>query len=287
MNMNVSLPEVIYKPESRIRHPLRLVKEMFSDLWKSQGLAWRLFVRDIKAQYRQTVLGLLWAFFPPIITTVTFVILNSSKVLDIAGGTNIPYPAFVLMGTIFWDLFSGSLVAPINNVQMAKQMLSKINFPQEALILSGIGKVLFNFFIKVLLLFPVFWWFKVSVAHSVVLVPVAALFLLLFGTMLGLLFVPISMLYTDFSRILAFITTFWMLVTPVVYPPTQEGILGIISKLNPVSPLIVTAKGWLVEGFGADTPAFWVVSGVTLVFLFLGWISYKLSMPIIIERMQA
>ena len=282
-----SLFEVIYTPDSRLRHPLRLFRQMFRDLWKSRGLAWRLLVRDISAQYRQTALGLLWAFLPPIATTAAFVLLNKGKVLTIAEGTNIPYPAFVMLGMIFWELFKEALNTPINSVIKAKSMLSKINFPHEAIILSGIGQVLFNFSIKLLLLIPVFWWFKVSVARSVFLAPVAVLFLLLLGIMLGILLVPVGMLFHDFSKILPMITMLWMLITPIVYPPPKEGILSKIISFNPVSPLIVAAKNWVVSGFGVEGLAFWVVGSVSLPLLFLGWVSYKLSIPIIIERMQA
>ena len=285
--MEKSLFEVTYTPDSRLRHPLRLLREMFRDLWNSRELAWRLIVRDINAQYRQTALGFLWAFLPPIFTTATFVLLNNGKVLNISTGTSIAYPAFVMLGTIFWELFKEALNTPINIGTNSKSMLCKINFPQEALILSGMGQVLFNFSIKLLLLIPVFWSFRISVASSIVLVPVAVLFLLLFGTMVGLLLVPVGLLFNDFSKSLPIVTVFWMLITPVVYPPTKEGLLGLITGYNPVSPLIVTAKDWVVVGFRSAGPSFWIVGGVTMVLLMLGWISYKLSLPIIIERMQA
>ncbi|MEW5804414.1 MAG: ABC transporter permease [bacterium] len=284
--MSPTFPEVTYTPASRLNQPLRLFRDMLQDLWNSRELAWRLFVRDICALYRQTALGLFWAFLPPIATTIAFVILNSGKVLNIGEGANIPYPAFVMLGTVLWELFKDSLNAPIYIVTRAKTMLSKINFPQEALILSGIGEVLFSFSIKLFLLIPIFWWFKVPVAPSVILVPVAILFLLLFGTMIGMLLVPIGMLFQDFSKILPIVMMLWMLFTPVVYPPTREGILGKINSLNPVSPLIVTAKNWVVVGFGTDSPLFWLVGGIAMVLLLLGWVAYKLSMPIIIERMQ-
>ena len=59
------LPITHHTPESKIRHPLDLMKEMFQDLGASQELAWRLVIRDISAQYRQTALGYFWAVFPP------------------------------------------------------------------------------------------------------------------------------------------------------------------------------------------------------------------------------
>ena len=110
--MSNVLPEVTYTPESLLRHPIKLARSMAHDLWASRELAWRLFVRNISAQYRQSLLGYLWAFLPPIFTTLIFVFLNSQKILNI-GETGIPYPAYVMMGTLLWQGFVDALNSPI------------------------------------------------------------------------------------------------------------------------------------------------------------------------------
>ena len=64
-----SLPTRTYTPESPLAHPAKLWREMTQDLWAGRELAWRLAVRDISAQYRQSVLGVLWALINPLMTT--------------------------------------------------------------------------------------------------------------------------------------------------------------------------------------------------------------------------
>ena len=105
------LPEIIYTPESQLRHPGKLLRSMIRDLFASRELAWRLLVRDVSAQYRQTALGYFWAVFPPLVISLVFIIVNSSNVMKIEG-TGIPYPAFVIMGTVFFSLFMDALNAP-------------------------------------------------------------------------------------------------------------------------------------------------------------------------------
>src|SRR5436190_8244377 len=75
------LPVTVYTPESPLRRPARMVREMFRDLLASRELAWRLFVRDISAQYRQSILGLFWAFIPPLVAALPFVFLNSQGII--------------------------------------------------------------------------------------------------------------------------------------------------------------------------------------------------------------
>ena len=135
---NYSEPALtVYTPDSQIRTPIKLMRSMWHDLLGSRELAWRLFVRDISARYRQSLLGVVWSFVPPIITSIVFIVLQSRSAIDF-GVTDVPYPVYVLVGTILWQLFTESLNAPLKTVNASKAMLSKINFPREALIVSAI-----------------------------------------------------------------------------------------------------------------------------------------------------
>lgn len=78
MNQKYTNPiKVVYTSESRVRHPIQLVREMGRDLLASRELAWRLLVRDISAQYRQSLFGLLWAFLPPIVAAIGLVVARN------------------------------------------------------------------------------------------------------------------------------------------------------------------------------------------------------------------
>jgi lipopolysaccharide transport system permease protein len=139
----MNLPLTVYTPESPLKNPARLLREMFRDLLASRELAWRLFVRDTSAQYRQSILGYAWAFIPPLVASLPFVFLNSQGVVAIKG-TSIPYPAFAMIGTIIWQVFVDALTVPLKTVTAAKSMLVRINFPREAILLAGLGQVIFN-----------------------------------------------------------------------------------------------------------------------------------------------
>lgn len=76
MDHSQDLSVVVYTPASQVRNPGVLLRSMWRDLKDSRELAWRLFVRDISAQYRQSLLGIFWAFAPPVITSVIFIILQ-------------------------------------------------------------------------------------------------------------------------------------------------------------------------------------------------------------------
>jgi lipopolysaccharide transport system permease protein len=95
------------------------------------------------------------------------------------------------------------------------------------------------------------------------------------------------MLYKDINRGLAVLLPFFMYLTPVVYPVPREGIIALIMRWNPLAPLITQTRNWLTAQPAYDMPFFW---GYTLAFTLLfiiGLVVFRLSMPMIIERIGA
>ena len=278
--------EVIYTPESRVRHPGDLLRDMFESLWASRQLAWRLTVRDISAQYRQSLLGYFWAFVPPLASALIFIVLNRQGVFT-AGETSIPYPAFVIFGTVLWQTFVESVNAPIKVVTAAKSTMAKLNFPYESLILSAIGQVMFSFGIKIFILVGVFVFYDIPITWGLPFSVFAIFSLILLGITIGTLLTPMGILYTDFQFGLMTILSLWFFVTPVVYPPPNSFPFSLVGTLNPVGPLLVGARDLATTGTLENVVPFFAVLGITLGAVFFVWVLYRLSIPILIERMGA
>jgi lipopolysaccharide transport system permease protein len=128
----------VYTPESSLANPLIMLRDMFRDLAAGRELAWRLAVRDIRAQYRQAFLGILWAFILPLANTLTWIFLSSAGIVAV-GKTALPYAAYVFTGTMLWAILMDAMNAPLQQTSAARGMLAKLNFPREALLVSGGG----------------------------------------------------------------------------------------------------------------------------------------------------
>jgi lipopolysaccharide transport system permease protein len=276
----------VYTPDSQLRHPLRMVRAMLADLWLARELGWRLTVRDISAQYRQAFLGVLWALILPLVNTVTWIFLNGSGIVAVAD-TALPYPVYVFTGTMLWQIFTEAFQAPNVQVNQGKAMLSKVNFPHEALILSGLGQTGFNALIKIGLLIPAVLILGIIPDWTILLLPLGILSLMLAGTALGLLLTPIGALYADVAKGIGLVTQFWMYITPVVFALPESGLTATIFRLNPLTPLILTSRDWLT-GFRPEFLLDFVLVNLVMgVVLIIGWVIYRVSMPILIERMNA
>jgi lipopolysaccharide transport system permease protein len=284
--LHSQLSEVIYTPESLLKHPLKLFQQMWRDLLASRELARRLMVRDISAQYRQSFLGIIWAFLPPIFMATGFTLASNANVINV-GKTDLPYPAYVMFSTALWQTFAEALNGPVQAVTVAKPMLARVNFPREALILAKMGEVFFNFAIKLILIVALFIWFHISVSWTVILTPIALIHLVLLGTFIGILLAPFGVLYQDVSKGLTLFTGFWLFLTPVVYPVPNAGIFGFLVNLNPVTPLLVTVRELATTGVVSEPWRFWIVSVITIVGLLLTWIGFRLAMPFVVERVSS
>lgn len=284
MNRSSELPVTVYTPESGLGHPGKLISGVFAGLWQGRELAWRLFLRDLSAQYRQTYLGYFWAAFPPLVTSLTFIFLNSQGITRIDSG-GMPYAAFAMIGTLLWQVFVDALASPSQSLQAAKAMLTKINFPREAVLLGGLAMVLFNFLVRLVLLAGVMAWFRIPIGPEILLFPLAMAGLLLTGFSLGLAITPLAALYGDIGRAIPIVGGFWMLLTPVVYPARTEGLAGWLATWNPVSPLIVMARECLTaQPLTMAMPALMVAVAAGLLGL-LGLVAFRLAMPHLIARM--
>jgi lipopolysaccharide transport system permease protein len=280
------LPTRTYTPESPLAHPGKLWGEMVQDLWAGRELAWRLAVRDISAQYRQSVLGVLWTLIIPLANTSVWLFLSASKVVQV-GATPVPYPVFVFTGTLLWSILIDALNAPLQQVNANKALLAKINFPREALILSGIYQTLFNGAIKLGILLLVLPFLGVHPGWGGLLIPLGLFSLVLTGTAAGLLITPLGVLYGDIGRGIPLITQFLMYLSPVVFPLASTGWTATLMRLNPLTPLILNARAWFT-GQSPQLLGEWTLAlGGSAVLLLLVWMVYRLAMPILIERMSA
>src|SRR5690606_16214425 len=243
-NMEQHQKVTVYSPESGLRRPFELIRSIFVDLVNSRELAWRLFVRNFSAMYRQSLLGFVWALIPPLLTASVWVFLNGQRVINV-DDPGVPYPAFVLTSVLLWSVFAQSLVTPITSVIQGRSILVKINFPRESLVLAGLLQILFDFLVRLVLSVIVLIVFNVIIALTAWLAPFCVLSLVVLGTCLGIILLPLGMLSTAIQKIILAITPFWMLLTPVIYPAPRSGIATMLNKFNPVSPLLSTTRDWL------------------------------------------
>lgn len=279
----------VYSPEPALKNPGRFFRDMWKDLLASRELAIRLAQRDISAMYRQSMLGYVWAFLPVLGTTGVFLFLKSGAGFS-TSESEIPYPVYVLVGTILWQVFVDAVNGPLKVVTASRAMLVKINFPRESLILAGMLITGFNFVVRLMILIPALVWFAIKGQYvfdpmSLLLFPAGVAALVLLGYCIGVLLTPLGMLYKDVSMGVQMIMMFWMFLSPVVVVIPESGMVAEAMKWNLATPTLDAARAWLVGADPMFPMHFAAVVFGALVFLGIGWVVYRISLPHVIARL--
>lgn len=273
----------IYRPTSSHIKFKDLLIDMFDDVKNSKDLAWRLTVRDFKGQYRQSFLGVLWAFITPLMSALVWIFLNASGAVKIED-VGIPYPVFVFSGTMLWSILSESVSMPLLQTNAAKTIMNKINFPKEAILMSGLYKISASAAIKMVLIIIVLSLMGEFPTSHLLLAPFVLAGIILFGYTIGLLATPLGMLYTDVGRIIPIGMQLLMYLSPVVYVIKEDTWISKIVDYNPFTALVVTGRSVFTHLPFEYLTYFGFLSMIMLILFFIAWFFYRFSIPIIVER---
>lgn len=279
-------PEAVvtrFGPVSQFRHPRQFLGASTRSLRASVPLARRLFVRDIRARYRLSVLGFAWIVLPAVAQTAVWLFLNESNIIN-SGPTEIPLPLYVLLGTLLWQGFTDAIAAPGAQLASAGQMLSRVSFPAESLLLAGLADAAVNTLARLVIAIPVLAYYQVTPGWGLLLAPLGLLSILVLGFAVGLVVAPFGMLYHDVGRLLTIATGFWLLATPVAYTIPDTGPGRFLVYANPVTPPLLATRSWLTGGPIAPGWLLAVVVVVSLLLLVAGWLLFRVAIPHLVDR---
>jgi lipopolysaccharide transport system permease protein len=275
----------VYTAEKQRNRIRSLAYEMWEEIYLSRYVITQVFIRDLKAAYRKSYLGYLWAVIPGLTTTAIWMFLNSQNIIQVEE-TPIPYPLYVLIGSTLWMFFSSSVQSPLGSFQGGSAVFMKLKVSPFAFILAGLGGLLFDLLLKLTLLAPVCIWFGIAPPwHAIYLFPLGIVGVLMLGLAIGILLIPLGSLYGDVSRFVGFALGFLMYLTPVVYPVPKEGWASTLVHLNPATYLLGATRDWLSFGESAYTLEFFVILGMSFLLTLLGLIILKIVMPHLVTRM--
>lgn len=280
--MKPELKTTTVDAQSTSRSPLVLLGRSFRNMVDGHSLAMRFTIRNLKGQYRQSLLGFAWALIPPFAIAAIWIFLRSKGVLS-TGDLGMPYPFFVFTGSLMWQMFAEAIQSPLKNVSSNQKILTKVNFPREALLLSGFYELLFNTAIKVLIIVLLLFHFGVEFNSQIAWFPLGIIVLLIVGFTLGTLLTPIGLLYNDVSKGLPVVLPFLLYLSPVIYPVGNEE-PGILFRANPASVLIDSSRAWLSGQTSSLQPDLWIHAAIFLVLFLVSLVVYRATLPIIIER---
>ncbi|MEU1507342.1 ABC transporter permease [Kitasatospora sp. NPDC005748] len=245
------------------------------ELWGARELVRALAERDLRARYKQAVLGFAWAVLTPLALCAIFTLVFHRAVKIDTGAVS--YPLFAYVGLIVWQFFSNTMNQGALSLANNLSLLNKVYCPREVFPLATmlVASVDMVIGVGVLgLLFLIFW-----TAPAVTFLWVLPLLLIQFAFTYGVaLILSVAVVYLrDVRHLLPIITQMGVFATPVAYPLAQipQCLQEIYVGFNPLGAVIEGYRGALLFGDAPDVTLTSIAAVSSLVFLVGGYLLFK------------
>ncbi len=226
------------------------------NVWHYRDLLVLLVRRDFVSFYKQTILGPLWFFIQPIITTITYTIIFGKLAGIPTDG--VPAPLFYLAGITIWSYFADCLTKTSTVFKDNAAMLGKVYFPRLIMPLSIIFSNLIRFAVQFILFlfvlaFLMIKGYPIAPNATVFLFPVLIMLVAAQGLGLGMIISAVTTKYRDLAFVVSFGVPLLMYVVPIVYPlstaETTYPAYAAIIRYNPITAVLETFRyGFLGKG---------------------------------------
>ncbi|WP_372719094.1 ABC transporter permease [Novipirellula sp.] len=248
-----------------------LLSLQLGEVWRYRDLLYLFVRRDIVSFYKQTILGPIWFFIQPLMTTLIYVLVFG----QIAGLSTdgLPQILFYLCGITFWNYFSECFNKTATVFRDNAQLFGKVYFPRIITPLSIVISNLFRFAIQFALFILIagyyYWRGEIQIQPTIALFPLLVTLMATLGLGLGMLFSALTTKYRDMAFLLQFGVQLLMYASPVIYPFSQiPDRLQPLLQWNPLTPIFETARhGFL--GAGSFDPLNLAYSTIVSIIVFL------------------
>ena len=247
-----------YSVHTHISAGHRLFDLKLGEGWRYRDLIVMFTRRSFTVAYKQTILGPLWQFINPLLTSVIYVIVfgNIAKL----GTDGVPQLLFYLGGTAVWSFFSSSLTNNAGTFTGNAGLFGKVYFPRLTIPVSNVLSCAIRFGIQMIMVVILMAYYLIRHSLTVqplfwLLVPLLLVWLGVMGMGCGIIVSSMTTKYRDLSVLVGFGMQLWMYATPVVYPlSTLSGPLRTIVLINPATAPIELFRRAL---FGVGTFVPW------------------------------
>jgi ABC-type polysaccharide/polyol phosphate export permease len=248
------------------------VCEIVDEQREYRELLVRLTARDLLLRYKQTVMGVGWAIFMPLVNTAVFSLIFM-RVAPIDAG--LPYPVFAYCGLLAWNFFAASQRFAVVSLTSNTNLVTKVYCPREMFPFSAVAVSLVDFAVASLVLAGLMAYYRIGVGWPLVVLPVVVAVHVAFTTAVALLLAMANLFYRDVKYLFEIVLTVWMFASSVVYPIDRVGgRLGALLMLNPMTPIIDAYRATLLRHELPAAAPFAYAAAVAVAMLAVAWVSF-------------
>jgi lipopolysaccharide transport system permease protein len=253
----------------------RSVRQYWKDIWRYRELFYILAWRDVAVRYKQTVIGIVWAFLRPLLTMLIFALVFG-KIANLPS-EGVPYTVYVFSGTLAWSFFSSAFSSATSSLVSNAHLVSKVYFPRLILPVASVAVAMVDLLVSYFILLGLLAYYGLWPHWTMFALVPFTLIAAAFALGAGLLFGSLNVKYRDIGALIPFLIQVGTYASPVGY-----GSITIPEKyrlyyyLNPMAGVIDGFR-WSVSGGQTqlDLKMLGVSCVVTLATCLVGWYYFR------------
>jgi lipopolysaccharide transport system permease protein len=271
------------------KHPLEVdfpvtrVGALATNVWRHRELLWHLALRNLRSQYKQSMLGYAWILVSPAVYLLTFTFVFSTVLRTPSEG--VPFPLFLCVGLVPWLFFSGALLFATESISGAASLVTMVYFPREILTVSAVLVRVLDLAAGLVILVGLLAYHGYGLGPTAAWVPAIFLLHLLFTVGLSLPLAALNLFFHDVRFLVGVGLNLWFFLTPVMYPmeivPARYLFLY---DLNPNAWLVEMYRDALLHGKSPAAEDLVWCAGVALSTLAAGYYFFKRLEPGFADR---
>lgn len=230
--------------------------------------------RNFILTFKQTILGPIWIFLNPFITSVLFTFVFGGIVGIRTDG--VPHILFYLSSNALWGYFAECVNKNSGTFVSNANVFGKVYFPRITIPISNLLSSLIRFGIQMIMVgvFLIYYVLKGEVEPNWIawsVLPLMVLQLGILGTGIGILISSLTTKYRDLFILVGFGLSLWMYATPVIYPLSKidDGILKKLVLINPVTTPVEFFR-YAVLGRGNVLLEYFMISWIITMLVSIG-----------------
>ncbi len=243
-----------------------------------------MVARDLKVRYSNSVLGVLWSLFNPLLITVvytlvfTFLFPNAME----------KFPVFFLAGLLPWSFFNWATLSCTTSIIANGHLISRVYFPRDILPLSMVLSNLVNFLLALIPLLGVALAFRLPLRLPLLMLPVLILIQCLLSLGIGLFLAALNVHFRDTQQVVEVLLQAMFFLTPIIYPLEfiQDSQAQLMMRvLNPLTSLVTSYQDIIYAGRWPE-PTFLAITTIeALVLLAFGYWFFHKNSPYFVEQL--
>ena len=244
------------------------------NLYQYRELLYFFVLREVKAKYKQAVLGVAWAFLQPLVLIGVFTVVFSYFARLPSDGA--PYAVFSYCALLPWQFFATVLARGTGSLVSHQGLVQKVYFPREIIVFAAVAAAAVDFAIGGVVLCGLLWYYGIPLTiYGFLVLPVFAI-QACFVVGIILILSPLNVFFRDIGLLIPLIIQIWMYATPIIYPMSlvPERFRPFYA-LNPMAGIVEAYRNILLHQSTPELASLLIAAVVSCVTLVAGLMYFK------------